>query len=205
MISTPPPMQVVTVQAGQTLGEIAQDHGVSLPAIEASNPSIANPASIYAGENVTIPGENVRSFPVTLTCTATIDASGNLSINDCSTAPKPTGLPIDNPSPTQPNSQPQTPQPEASTVGILPGAEWACIARAESSFNPRSVNAIPGYIGNGGGEYGDLESTWAGYDGYQQPFQAPLSVQNAFNQALQAHDGWSPWLADNCPQKFGNG
>lgn len=209
----PPAPATVIVQQGQTMGEIASAHGVSLQSLEDSNPQISNPSSIYVGEIVNLPG-HVKSFPVTLTCTATIDASGNLSINDCSSK---TAIPGGHPS-AKPHSAPPTQQPaddpaqprQAEPVtgegaGILPGAEWACIARAESSDNPRSVNSIPGYIGNGGGLYGDLESTWGGYDGYAQPFQAPVSVQNAFNQRLQEESGWSPWIADSCPQKFGNG
>lgn len=77
---------------------------------------------------------------------------------------------------------------------------WAsCIVQRESGGNPRAVNSIPGYIGNGGGLFGDLTSTWGNYGGYHQPFQAPVSVQIAFNQHLKDQMGLSPWAADGCP------
>lgn len=77
---------------------------------------------------------------------------------------------------------------------------WAsCIVFRESGGNPRAVNSIPGYIGNGGGLFGDLTSTWGNYGGYHQPFQAPVSVQIAFNQHLKDTMGLSPWAADGCP------
>lgn len=213
MIATapPPPAATVIVQAGETLSEIAQDHGVSLQAVEASNPQISNPASIYVGESVTIPGQQ-RSFQVTLTCTETVDASGNASLNDCSTTPRSqaeTKPPAQQPQ--TPNSQPQTPAPAATPIqggsGDSPG--WVpvpgmpdsfskCVEMRESSDNPLSVNAIPGYIGNGGGLFGDLKSTWNGYDGYAQPFQAPVSVQVQFNSNLFKQYGTSPWDADSC-------
>lgn len=45
-----------TVQRGDTLSSIAASHGVSLAALEAANPQIANPNLIFAGQRVTIPG-----------------------------------------------------------------------------------------------------------------------------------------------------
>jgi hypothetical protein len=64
---------------------------------------------------------------------------------------------------------------------------WQCIAMAESTDRPYITSGL----------YGDLTSTWAGYDGYPDAGAAPLSVQDAFNAALQARDGWQPWY-DSC-------
>ena len=44
-----------TVRSGDTLWGIAQAHGVSLQALEAANPQIANDNLIYAGQHVSIP------------------------------------------------------------------------------------------------------------------------------------------------------
>lgn len=102
--------------------------------------------------------------------------------------------------------QPQGPSPAGIPVaggtgvsGAVPA--WAtCIVERESGGNPASVNAIPGYIGNGGGLFGDLKSTWNGYDGYSQPFDAPVSVQVQFNDALSDNGAnLAPWQADHCP------
>lgn len=46
----------VTVQRGNTLSAIAAAHGVSLAALEAANPQIANFNVIYPGETVHLPG-----------------------------------------------------------------------------------------------------------------------------------------------------
>lgn len=45
-----------TVQHGDTLSSIAQRFGISLAALEAANPRIANPNLIYPGEQLAIPG-----------------------------------------------------------------------------------------------------------------------------------------------------
>lgn len=44
-----------TVQSGDTLYKIASAEGVSLAALEASNPQIANPTNIYPGETLYLP------------------------------------------------------------------------------------------------------------------------------------------------------
>lgn len=44
-----------TVQSGDCLWNIAKAHGVSLSALEAANPQIANPDLIYPGQHITIP------------------------------------------------------------------------------------------------------------------------------------------------------
>lgn len=51
----PPVSQDVTVEQGNTLSGIAQEHNDSLQAVEAANPQIANPDLIYPGEVVHLP------------------------------------------------------------------------------------------------------------------------------------------------------
>lgn len=46
----------VTVQPGQTLGGIAAALGVSLSALEASNPQLANPNLIFPGQKISLSG-----------------------------------------------------------------------------------------------------------------------------------------------------
>jgi spore coat assembly protein SafA len=45
-----------TVQRGDTLSEIAKDHGVSLRSLLAANPQVRNPDVIYPGQHINIPG-----------------------------------------------------------------------------------------------------------------------------------------------------
>jgi len=52
-----------TVQFGDTLSGIAQRFGVSLAALEAANPRIANPNLIYPGQQLAIPGGAAVSSP----------------------------------------------------------------------------------------------------------------------------------------------
>jgi hypothetical protein len=104
--------------------------------------------------------------------------------------------------PSRPEAASPAPVKAAAVSGpssIVPA--WAtCITFRESSNNPRAVNSIPGYIGNGGGLFGDLTSTWNNYDGYAQPFDAPVSVQIQFNDALSNNGAnLQPWAADGCP------
>jgi LysM domain len=51
----PAPSATYTVQSGDSLSSIAEDHGVTLSAIEAANPQIADPDEIFIGEQVNIP------------------------------------------------------------------------------------------------------------------------------------------------------
>lgn len=100
---------------------------------------------------------------------------------------------------TQPSTTTQA-EPQQQSQGTASIPAWAtCIVQRESGGNPGAVNSVPGYQGNGGGLFGDLTSTWNNYEGYAQPFDAPVSVQVQFNNQLHAQDGLSPWAADHCP------
>jgi hypothetical protein len=197
----------VTVQVGQSMSSIAASHHVPLSELERDNPKVGPSHIIYAGETLNLPGE-VRTYQVTMTCTETIDAQGNASLNNCATVPAPPPTQgSDDPPPTQqPTQQPAQSAPD--TTGYVPvpvgsASMWACIERAESGDNPRAVNSIPGYIGNGGGLFGDLKSTWDDYDGYPQPFDAPVSVQVQFNAHLyEQAGGYGPW-DDPCTGRNG--
>lgn len=60
----PPSANSVTVQSGDTLSAIAQEKGVSLGALIASNPHIANPNLIFPGQVLAIPGAPPPAAPV---------------------------------------------------------------------------------------------------------------------------------------------
>jgi LysM repeat protein len=166
----------VTVVVGDTLSSIASDHGTTWQVLAEDNPSITNPNLIYAGETVLVP------------------SGGSFS----SWSSSPDSSPSGQTSGASSDSTGGGTAGSVSTSAAVPG--WAsCIVQKESGGNPSAVNSVPGYIGNGGGLFGDLTSTWNGYDGYAQPFDAPVSVQVQFNDQLEAQDGLSPWAADGCP------
>lgn len=89
---------------------------------------------------------------------------------------------------------------DLADVPGVPRAFAACVAFRESSDNPRAVNSIPGFTGNGGGAYGFLASTWhsLGYGG--QPYDAPVWQQKQAFSRLYAQAGKQPWSpSDGCP------
>jgi spore coat assembly protein SafA len=54
--TTPPPEARYVIQRGDTLWQIAKEHGVSLESLIAANPEIANPDLIYPDQSIRIPG-----------------------------------------------------------------------------------------------------------------------------------------------------
>lgn len=163
------PPVTYTVQPGDTMSQIAATHGIPLPELEMWNP-LPDENLIYAGQEIRLSG--------------TVSPSSIAGAYHTQ----------------QPATQPEPQQPSQTSQGTTSIPAWAtCIVQRESGGNPGAVNSIPGYIGNGGGLFGDLQSTWNNYDGYAQPFDAPVSVQIAFNNQLRAQDGLSPWAADGCP------
>lgn len=163
-----------TVKAGDTLSSIGASVGEPWQELCADN-HIADCNTIYAGQTLSIPvaGEYVPP-------------AGNESSGG-------------NQHSSPDESQAPAPVVNSSPAGGIPG--WAtCIIQRESGGNPNAVNSVPGYIGNGGGLFGDLTSTWGGYDGYAQPFDAPVSVQVQFNDQLSGNGAnLAPWAADHCP------
>jgi spore coat assembly protein SafA len=59
----PPPPGTYVVQSGDTMSGIAQKFGVSLGALEAANPQVADPNLIFPGQVLTIPA-NVVTYVV---------------------------------------------------------------------------------------------------------------------------------------------
>jgi LysM repeat protein len=169
----------VTVVLGDTLSEIAAEHGTTWQVLAADNPQIKDPNLIFPGEQVMVP------------------VGGSYSSWTPGSSPSPSTQP--SPSSTVSTAGSYS----GSGLGDVPGVPVAfatCVAQKESSDNPTAVNSVPGYIGNGGGAYGFLESTWNNYGGYRQPFQAPVSVQKAAFSALYKTNSGYPWVADGCPQ-----
>ena len=69
-----------TVKTGDTLWAIARDHGISLAALEAANPHIANPNLIFPGQQVHIPsGGSLSNAEAAGGTTAPGGGSGNVA------------------------------------------------------------------------------------------------------------------------------
>jgi LysM repeat protein len=163
---------LITVHAGDTLSGIAAAHGKSLSSVEAANPSIRNPNLIYAGQSVALPGS---------------EGGGTASYT---------------PRHHHASSFGSVPSRGGSSdLASVPGVPYGyakCVAFRESTNNPHAVNSIPGYIGNGGGAYGFLQSTWSGLGYSGSPQTASVAQQKAAFSKLYSQLGRSPWTADGC-------
>lgn len=161
----------VLIHPGDTMSGIAAAHGLPLAAVEQANPQVTNPNLIYAGQSLNLPGRP-----------ASESGGGGLPVTvHAAAAPAVTS------------------SSDLADVPGVPRAFAACVALRESGNNPRAVNSIPGWIGNGGGAYGFIDSTWAGLGYSGQPFDAPVSVQKQAFSRLYATNGKQPWSpSDGC-------
>jgi hypothetical protein len=189
-------MIAVTVQPGNTMSGIAASHHLSLSAVEAANPQVSNPNYILAGQSLNLPSGNYQTPNTATDHDGDSDDSQTASPSPSDTAG---AYPVHHATVHHVRSQPQPASVPATTASGIPA--WAtCIVQRESGGNPSAVNSVPGYVGDGGGLFGDLTATWGGYGGYAQPFQAPVSVQIQFNNALSGNGtNLQPWAADECP------
>jgi LysM repeat protein len=210
--STPPAVVKYTVQSGDTLSGIAASHGKSLASVEAANSQITNFNMIYTGETVSIPVSGSSGYTPKHAAPSSSGKTYGISYGDpnycgdgdgdgwdvaCGTQAQ--SAPSSSPAPSSTAYVPKHAAPAAASTGSSGIPAWAtCIVQRESGGNPTIVNQID--PGNGGGLFGDLTSTWGGYDGYAQPFDAPVSVQIQFNDALSNNGAnLTPWAADGCP------
>jgi len=166
---------IYRLQLGEGFPTVAERYGVTIAAIDAANPWVANPNTLPVGYPVIVPpagwtpnqGETGR------------DQRGET----------PTG----NPAPGS--------YAASGWVAVpgMPDSLSMCVEERESSDNPRAVNSIPGYIGQGGGLFGIMPYTWhdLGYSG--EPYNAPVSEQVTAASTLYREDGMQPWApSDGC-------
>lgn len=172
----------VFVHPGDTLSGIASSNGVSLSSIERANPQLTNPDLIYAGQKINLPGGSG----------STVGGSPNHHRHH-----QPAAVP-------PPSHAAGTGSASSGDLADVPGVPRAfaqCVAFRESGNNPQSVNAVPGFIGMGGGAYGIMDYIWQGADLNKsgQPYDAPLSEQKAAFSTLYAKYGSQPWTpSDGC-------
>jgi hypothetical protein len=169
------------VQPGDTLSGVAASHGVSLAAVEAANPQLANPNLIYAGQTVQIPegSSAAQSY--------TAPSSGSQGTAVQQSAPS-YSSPSSIASATTSTSSGGSSGYSSSSLSDIPGVPQslaACVAYRESTNlqNPAAD----------GNAYGIIPAS--GYNVYG----TSLANQKQVFAELYQQYGGSPWAADGCP------
>jgi hypothetical protein len=173
---------VYTVQPGDTLSAIAEDHGLAgnWQGLWAANPSIANP-------NVITPGELIRLAVGTLTPAMSAELQRLL-------APPPAAPQA----PPATSAPPQNPQ-VVSASGTLSvssfGGFEGCVISRESGGNPQVMNST-GHYGLFQFDYG----TWVSGGGAPGDFgHASVAEQEQVFNNVYAARGTEPWApSDGC-------
>lgn len=172
----------VPVQAGDTLSQIAAEHGTSLAAVEQANPNISNPNLIYAGNQVIIPsgGSFTQWAPSAQAPTANYTAHTS---STRSAAPSP-GTSSGSAAGTSAGTG------SASSGGLddipgVPSSFVSCVAFREST---NGTNAA-----YNGGDYGIITASGINVNG-----QSLGAQKQAFKQIYDT-TGPSAWEADHCP------
>jgi LysM repeat protein len=190
------------VKPGDTLSVIAANHGVSLAAAEAANPQIANPAVIYVGQTVKIPGSlSAARAHRPSGAHRPSNAHRPSDAHQPSDAHRPSGAhrpssrhshaPARKSTPPAPRAATQTSSTasgfSSSSLSDIPGVPQsfaACVAYRESTDlrNPAA----------NGNAYGIIPAS--GYNVYG----TSLANQKQVFAKLYQQYGTSPWAADGC-------
>jgi LysM repeat protein len=172
----PADKKIVTVEPGDYLAEIAQEHQTVYTRLFDANAEIQHPDVIHPGQNIRIPSADEvlpsRALP---------------STTPAVTAPS-TPAPVAQAAPRQAQAAP------ADTN--IDGGVWDRLARCESGGNWA--------INSGNGYYGGLQfslSSWQAVGGSGYPHQASKAEQISRAEALLARQGWGAWPA--CTAKLG--
>jgi LysM repeat protein len=168
------------VQRGDTLGEIARDHGVSLEALLAVNPQISNPDRIRVGQTVNLPSAD-HSYTVRSGDTlSAIAARNGVSVDQLARANQ-----IDNPNMIfvgdvlrMPGRSGAVPAPPDTPVSKPSGAKPATPATPTTPTEP-------GSSGSGRVKAGQLPNT-AGLNDAQRYDLYSAQVKQFGNAAVQA-------------------
>ena len=168
------------VQPGDTLSGVAASHGVSLAAVEAANPQLANPNLIYAGQSVQIPGGSSAAQSYT----APSGGQGTAVQQSAPSYSSPSSIA----SATTSTSSGGSSGYSSGSLSDIPGVPQslaACVAYRESTNlqNPAAD----------GNAYGIIPAS--GYNVYG----TSLANQKQVFAELYQQYGGSPWAADGCP------
>lgn len=178
--------KVVTVQPGDYLAKIAEEHGTVYTRLFDANENIKNPDVIFAGDQVRIPtaDEQLPSRPLPSTVAAALQATA---------APAPVEAEYVAPAAAPAPRVQAAPAPADSAIS---GGVWDRLAQCESGGNWA--------INTGNGYYGGVQfslSSWQAVGGSGYPHQASKAEQISRAEALLALQGWGAWPA--CSAKLG--
>lgn len=174
------PQQVVQVQPGDSLSNIATAHTTTYVRLYDANAEIQDPNVIHPGQNIRIPAaeEQIPSRPL------------------------PSAAPVAAAAPASATTQPQrAAKSRAQTQAAAPnyssgGTVWDQIAKCESGGN-WSINTGNGY-------YGGLQfslGSWRAVGGSGLPSEASREEQIVRGEMLKARQGWGAW--PSCTSKLG--
>lgn len=176
-----PPQINVTVNAGDYLEKIADEHNTTYLRLFYANTAITNPDLIYPGQQLRIPAETEDLAARPLPVNAPAEAAAAVAV-DANAGTQARAI--------------TTPVTTTTNFAAGDGSVWDKIAACESSGNWA--------ISTGNGFYGGLQFTlgsWAAVGGSGNPANASREEQIARGQALQARQGWGAWPA--CSAKLG--
>ena len=167
---------MVTIQPGDNLSEIATTNGTTAQRLFDANTSIENPDLIYPGDQIRIPAkdEQLTTRPMPASYVA------------------PAAPAVEAPAATQSSYK----RPQVSAPAVSGGSVWDQLAQCEAGGNWA--------INTGNGFYGGLQftlSSWQAVGGSGLPSDASREEQIMRGQALQARQGWGAWPA--CSAKLG--
>lgn len=173
--SQPAPVNV-TVQPGDMLVKIAEDHQTTYTRLFDANPQIADPNVINPGDIIRIPAadEQLASRPMP----------------QAAPAPQPVAAPA---------SKPIARQTAAPAPSVAGGSTWDRLAQCESGGN-WAINTGNGYYG--GLQFN--QGTWASNGGTAYAPSAHLATreqQISIAERVAAGRGFAPWPA--CAAKLG--
>ena len=166
-------LAAVLVQPGNTLSQIAANHGVSLAALEAANPQISDYNLIYPGESINLPGGTSDPAPGT---PAPAQQSAPATAAQYQ-------------QPAQPAASSYSSPASTAAVTAPAGSFQSCVIQHESGGDAQVMNSTGHY-----GLYQFSASTWAASGGNPADFgHASVAEQNQVFQNAYAQYGTSPW------------
>lgn len=172
------------VQPGDTLSGIAASHSVALAAVEAANPSIANPNLIYAGQTVRLPGgSSAAHSAVSHSASQAVSHSASQSVTATSVrSPSHVASTVTGTSTAGSSTYSSG---SLSDVPGVPSSLAACVAYRESTnLQDPAAN---------GNAYGIIPASGYNVDG------TSLAHQKQVFAELYRQYGGTPWAADGCP------
>ncbi|MBS2028524.1 MAG: LysM peptidoglycan-binding domain-containing protein [Deltaproteobacteria bacterium] len=135
-----------TVRGGDTMSGIASRYGVSLGALEAANPQVANPNYIYVGEQLNLPGGASSSAPVSAP-TSSVGGTVGQWIAEAQQILAANGIPY----------------------SLMNASDIDIIIQHESSGNPNAVNNWDSNAAAGHPSEGLMQTIGPTFDAYKLP------------------------------------